>query len=85
MLTAKPWRIGISNHMKPGPGVWPVKPERLAERTAWLAAYDKQARDFGACQFIETIGSGKVEAKISTVIALHDGESRANVPNIIIA
>ena len=36
-LTAKPWRIDISNHMKPRPGVWPVKPKRLAERTAWLA------------------------------------------------
>ncbi len=33
-VTAKPWRIGISAHLRPRPGVWPVAPERKAGRDA---------------------------------------------------
>jgi hypothetical protein len=31
-LSAKPWRIGIADHLKPRPGVWPIRPERLPAR-----------------------------------------------------
>lgn len=77
-LTAKPWRIGIPNHLKPRPGVWPVNPARLPERHAWLAEYDRVANDFAACRFLESIGSGSMDSKAASVLKLHDEKSRAN-------
>lgn len=76
-LTAKPWRIGISAHMRPRPGVWPVRPERLAVRNEWLMAYEAKAASFSACRYIESLGSGVVHASLQEVVELHDRESRA--------
>lgn len=80
-LTAKPWRIGIDEHLKPRPGVWPVRPERLPDRIAWVAAYEERAAGFAACRFLEAIGSGIVHPKVVPVVALHDAECRANDPD----
>ena len=33
-VTAKPWRIGIEDRLRPRPGVWPVDAARLPARTA---------------------------------------------------
>jgi len=76
-LTAKPWRIGIESHMKPRPGVWPVRPERRAERAAWIARYEAQAARYAACAYVESVGSGAVHAKLAPLIELHDRECRA--------
>lgn len=76
-LTAKPWRIGISAHMRPRPGVWPVRPERLAIRNAWISQYELAASQFAACRYIESLGSGVVDPAIQAVIDLHDRESGA--------
>lgn len=77
-LTAKPWRIGIATHMKPRPGVWPVREERRAERTAWIAAYEEQAQGYAACAFLEALGAtGLVDASCERVRALHDEACRA--------
>jgi len=76
-LDAKPWRIGIASHLKPRPGVWPVRPERRAERAAWLAAYDAVARGFAACRFEEELGEGAVDARAAAVSQLHDTLSGA--------
>lgn len=76
-LTAKPWRIGIASHMRPRPGVWPVKAERMAERAAWVKQYESQARSFAACRYLESIGSGQVHADIRPVIEMHDQASQA--------
>jgi len=78
-LTAKPWRIGIESHMKPRPGVWPVRPERRAERAAWIARYEAEAAHYAACVYVESLGSGKVHEKLAPVIELHDRECRALV------
>lgn len=75
-VTAKPWRIGVDRHMKPRPGVWPVRPERMAERQAWIEVYEERAAAFAACEFTESIGSGIVHSAISTVVKLHDELSR---------
>lgn len=56
-LTAKPWRIGIADHMRPRPGVWPVRPERLALRNMWVAEYDIRAAEYAVCQYVESIGT----------------------------
>ena len=76
-LTAKPWRMGLAMRMKPRPGVWPVHPDRLGERSAWIAVYEGRAKDFASCRFVEALGSGHIHPKVGTVIELHDAASRA--------
>ena len=78
-LTAKPWRMGMTTAIRPRPGVWPVRPERLKERAAWVAVYEQRAADFSACQFVDALGSGAIDSKVAEVVALHDAESRATV------
>jgi len=56
-LTAKPWRIGIRQHLKPRPGVWPVDPSRIPERNRWLDEYDSSAANFASCQFVTDLGA----------------------------
>lgn len=84
-LSAKPWRIGVASHMKPRPGVWPVRPERLRDRARWVAAYESRAADFAACTFLESLGSGVTHPKVDQVLALHDAECRATVAGALIA
>ena len=81
-VTAKPWRIGIGDRLKPRPGVWPVSPERLPERRAWLEDYDRAAAGFAACRFIESIGSGVSAPEARAVQELHDElcQARSNLP-----
>ncbi len=77
-LTAKPWRIGVEGRMRPRPGIWPVRPERLQARREWVSKYEQAAAAYAACHFIESIGSGKVHPEIGGVVELHDRETRAN-------
>jgi hypothetical protein len=76
-VSPKPWRIGIDRHIRPQPGVWPVRPERLPERQAWVEAYEVAADGFAACELIDTIGSGVVHPEVARVVRLHDELSRA--------
>jgi hypothetical protein len=76
-VSPKPWRIGIDHHIRPRPGVWPVRPERLPERQAWIEAYEAAADQFAACEFVEAIGSGVVHPGVAPVVRLHDDLSRA--------
>lgn len=84
-ISAKPWRIGINAHMKPNPGVWPVKPERIPERKRWIEAYEKKAKEFAACTFVDEMGSGGSHSKVLSVIRLHDQECRANAGGMALA
>jgi hypothetical protein len=84
-LTAKPWRIGISDHMRPRPGVWPVAPDRMELRAAWIADYEKKALQFASCRYIESLGAGLVHERLRPVVELHDRESRANLNSARIA
>lgn len=76
-VSAKPWRIGIASHLKPRPGVWPVAPERLAPRTAWIEAYERAAASRAACRWLENLGTPQVHPAVAPVLALHDRLSRA--------
>lgn len=76
-LTAKPWRIGLSGHIKPRPGVWPINPQKLAERDAWIEAYERGARAFAACRYIEALGSSRSDPAVRAVQELHDRECSA--------
>ena len=76
-LSAKPWRIGIPDHLKPRPGVWPIRPERMADRVAWVRRYEREAEAYAACRYEETLGTGTEDANLSNLVALHDTESKA--------
>lgn len=71
-VSAKPWRIGLDQHLRPRPGVWPVAAERLAERRQWVARYEAAASGYAACSFIETLGSEQVAPAVAEVQRLHD-------------
>ncbi|GAA0755298.1 hypothetical protein LRH25_18765 [Ideonella azotifigens] len=77
-VSAKPWRIGWMERLRPRPGVWPVKPERLSEREAWIAAYEVRAAGFAACSFVAALGSSVVDQDLLMVQQLHDELSRAH-------
>lgn len=76
-LTAKPWRIGISDAMRPRPGVWPVQEDKRARRDEWINRYEALAAGFSACRYVDSKGSGKVHVDLSTVVELHDTACRA--------
>lgn len=84
-LSAKPWRIGIADHLRPRPGVWPVAPERLPLREAWVANYEARAGDYAACAFVEQLGQPLIAAAVQPVLRLHDEQCRALVPGLSLA
>lgn len=71
-VSAKPWRIGLRDHLKPRPGVWPVAPDRLPARNAWVDAYERRAAAYAACEFVESLGSGTLHPQVQPVQDLHD-------------
>ncbi|MFD1260336.1 hypothetical protein [Entomomonas asaccharolytica] len=77
-VSAKPWRIDMNSHIKPRPGVWPVKEQYMATREDWVAQYNKKAENFAACRFIKSIGNATVDNKVAEIITLHDELSKAN-------
>jgi hypothetical protein len=76
-LSAKPWRIGIPEHLKPRPGVWPVQAERLPARAAWVDRYEATAAAYAACRYEGTVGTGTEDAVLAALVALHDAQSQA--------
>jgi len=70
-VSPKPWRIGLPR-ITSGTGVWPIKPERMPERTQWVAKYEKLSRDYAACAFLEKLGSNTSNPKTEHIQKLHD-------------
>ena len=77
-VSPKPWRSGMGQHIRPRPGTWPIRPERLAERQNWVAQYEQKARNFASCRFMETLGEGREDPVAVTVQRLHDELCRAD-------
>lgn len=76
-LTAKPWRIGLADRLRPRPGVWPVAPANLPQREAWVANYNRLAQGFAACAFVEELGTAAIAPAAAAVRDLHDTIARA--------
>ncbi|RIX84757.1 hypothetical protein [Acidovorax cavernicola] len=77
-LSAKPWRVGIGEHLRPRPGVWPVSPDRLPARDAWVARYESAAKGYAACEYLESVGNTmKVHLNALAVQELHDERAGA--------
>lgn len=82
-LTPKPWRIGVAGHLRPRPGVWPVKAEHLPARQAWISDYEQRAEDYAACRLVKVLGAAAtIEPAALAVQTLHDRMCRAesNLP-----
>lgn len=77
-VSPKPWRIGIAQHMRPSPGVWPVAPEKMPLRRQWIEDYERKAESYASCHFITELGQGGVHEKAAAVQRLHDALSRAD-------
>lgn len=71
-VSGKPWRMGLGEHMRPQPGVWPVAADKLPARQAWIERYEALAPRYAACRYVQTIGSGVVHIDAKPVIELHD-------------
>ena len=76
-LSAKPWRIGIDQHIRPRRAAWPVHPDKLEQRSQWIAAYEERARNFSACRYLETRGSKDLHLALASTVTLHDEASGA--------
>lgn len=76
-VSPKPWRIGISQHMRPL-GIRPVNPDRLPERQRWIDDYERAAASFASCRFVESLGSSTVHPSAADVQRIHDELCQAN-------
>lgn len=75
--SGKPWRMGIADHIRPRPGLWPVHPDRRALRDEWVARYEAVAANFAACRWLEDLGDAPVDPRCAEVQRIHDELSRA--------
>lgn len=71
-VSPKPWRIGINMHIRPRPGVWPVRSEALPKRTRWVSSYEQAGRGFASCRFIAAVGASVIHPTAQAVQILHD-------------
>ena len=76
-VSPKPWRIGIAQHLRPRPGVWPINPERIPDRQQWVSDYERLSIGFASCSYMRTLGNGAVDPLVEQVRELHDRLSQA--------
>lgn len=76
-VSPKPWRIGMTRHIRPGRGAWPAPPEVQPQRKAWIEDYENRAKAYAACRFMESAGSMSSTSRTSAVCRLHDECSRS--------
>lgn len=84
-LTAKPWRIGIESHLRPRPGVWPIREESKAIRKTWINAYEAKHPGFASCHYLASFGSGIIHDSIRDLVDYHDRHSHALMPDLPLA
>ena len=77
-VSAKPWRIGITQHLRPRPGIWPVSHEKLPLRETWVKTYEEKAKDFSACHYLRDLGATDIHPKAHIIKQLHDDNCKAN-------
>lgn len=70
-ISPKPWRIGIG-HIRPQPGIWPIKPEHMERRRRWVNEYERKSAAFASCQYITTLGDGRASSDCERVRVVHD-------------
>lgn len=80
-LSPKPWRIDVE-HIRPRPGVWPIKAEHMERRRQWVDAYERKSAAYASCQYVTTFGSGRACRECEQVRAIHDRHCKtdSNLP-----
>jgi hypothetical protein len=76
-VSPKPWRVGLSRHLR-SRAVWPIAPEKLPDRLAWVSAYEQAASGYASCQFLTALGSGSSHPATLEVQRIHDEQCQAN-------
>lgn len=76
-VSPKPWRVGIDDHIRPRPGVWPVSQFWVPLRAEWVARYERATQGFAACRFLYAAGDGPTDPAALAVQRLHDRLCRA--------
>lgn len=79
-VTPKPWRLtngGRLGHLRPRPGLWPIRAEAQPAREQWIREYERESRDWAACHFEIEHGNGPLNRTAQAVQRLHDEMSRA--------
>lgn len=76
-ISPKPWRAGMKEHIRPRPGVWPVREEWMPVRLAWIREYEQKAAGYASCRLECELGLGLTDSKARRVQGLHDGLCRA--------
>ena len=79
-LTGKPWRMDITEHLGPRPGIWPVRTEQLPQREKWTRNYDAVAAGYAACTFLYALGNSNGAATDASVLEVHDSICHAHQP-----
>ncbi len=76
-ISPKPWRIGVE-HIKPRPGIWPVKREKMNVRRDWIRRYEQKATRFSSCRYEATLGEGRSDRKCEAIRSVHDRYCKAD-------
>lgn len=71
-VSPKPWRVGIDEHLKPRPGVWPVSAERMPDRIAWVKQYEGRCHGFASCRLEAVWGTASVCEQAAEITRWHD-------------
>ena len=77
-VSPKPWRVGVEDRLRPRPGTWPIRPEWMRGREAWVRAYESASEAFASCRYIKSMGSETINSRAVEVRDLHDRMARAN-------
>ncbi|MEM8816651.1 MAG: hypothetical protein AAGE85_12570 [Pseudomonadota bacterium] len=75
-ISPKPWRIDMP-HIRPRPGVWPVKREHMDRRRRWVEEYERKSAGYASCEFVATLGGGRESRDCERVRAVHDRYCKA--------
>jgi len=71
-VTPKPWRLGMRRLWAPYAAAWRSEHADLPGRREWIELYGRESEGFAACRYVETLGSGAVDASADRVRELHD-------------
>lgn len=71
-VSPKPWRMGMPRMHPPYSAAWRPEHAHLPARLAWIDDYQREARDYASCRYIETLGDGPVDGDADAVRELHD-------------
>ncbi len=85
-ISPKPWRMGLSNHIVPHRGSWPVTDsEKLKRRQAWVIEYERKAEGYASCRYLTTYGPDRIHVDVNAVVRLHDDACQAKKASLPLA